>query len=95
MKIAKGASAKDAPKKTPTVGDKYDTLAGNDGVWFWSDFIPVEKGKAYWLTIDAKGPADAGLAVRLSREDGAPISAPTRAPFRNTSRRSSAASRRT
>ena len=56
MKIAKGASPKDAPKKTPTVGDKYDTLAGNDGVWFWSDFIPVEKGKAYWLTIDAKGP---------------------------------------
>ena len=42
-KIAQGASAKDAPKKTPTVGDKYDTLAGNDGVWFWSDPIPVEK----------------------------------------------------
>jgi hypothetical protein len=57
MKIAKGGSPKDAPKKTPTVGEKYDTLAGNDGVWFWSDFIPVEKGKAYWLTIDAKGPA--------------------------------------
>jgi hypothetical protein len=56
-KIAQGASPKDAPKKTPTVGDKYDTLAGNDGVWFWSDPIPVEKGKAYWLTIDAKGPA--------------------------------------
>ena len=56
MKIAKGAAPKDAPKKTPTVGDKYDTLAGNDGVWFWSDFIPVEKGKSYWLTIDAKGP---------------------------------------
>src|SRR5207302_4910794 len=43
-KVAQGASAKDAPKKTPTVGDKYDTLAGNDGVWFWSDPIPVEKG---------------------------------------------------
>jgi hypothetical protein len=56
VKIAKGARPKDAPKKTPTVGDKYDTIAGNDGVWFWSDFIPVEKGKAYWLTIDAKGP---------------------------------------
>ena len=55
-KIATGGVAKDAPKKTPTVGDKYDTIAGNDGVWFWSDPIPVEKGKAYWLTIDAKGP---------------------------------------
>ena len=33
-----------------------DTLAGNDGVWYWSDYIPVKKGKAYWLTVDAKGP---------------------------------------
>jgi hypothetical protein len=57
VKIAKGASPKDAPKKTPTVGDKYDTLAGLDGVWFWSDFIPVEKDKVYWLTMDVKGPA--------------------------------------
>jgi hypothetical protein len=58
VKIAQGkATAKDAPKKTMTVGDKYDTIAGNDGVWFWSDPIPVDKGKAYWLTIDAKGPA--------------------------------------
>jgi hypothetical protein len=56
VKIAKGASPKNAPKKIPTKGDKYDTLAGNDGVWFWSDFIPIEKGKAYWLTIDVKGP---------------------------------------
>ncbi len=57
VKIARGAAPKDAPKKIPTVGDKYDTLAGLDGVWFWSDFIPVEKGKAYWLTMDVKGPA--------------------------------------
>jgi hypothetical protein len=58
VKIArKQAAAKDAPKKIPTVGDKYDTLAGLDGVWFWSDFIPVEKGKSYWLTMDLKGPA--------------------------------------
>jgi hypothetical protein len=55
-KIAKGASPKDAPKKVPTTGEKYDTLAGLDGVWFWSDYIPVEEGKAYWLTIDVKGP---------------------------------------
>jgi hypothetical protein len=56
VKIARGASPKDAPKKDPTVEPKYDTLAGNDGVWFWSDFIPIEKGKAYWLTLDARGP---------------------------------------
>jgi hypothetical protein len=56
VKIAKGALPGDAPKKDPTQEPKYDTLAGNDGVWFWSDFIPVEKGKAYWLTLDVKGP---------------------------------------
>src|SRR5262245_32217622 len=55
--VRDGAKAKDAPKKRPTAEPKYDTLAGLDGVWFWSDPIPVEKGKAYWLTIDAKGPA--------------------------------------
>jgi hypothetical protein len=56
-KIALGkATAKDAPAKLPTVEPKYDTLAGNDGVWIWSDPIPVEKGKAYWMTIDVKGP---------------------------------------
>ncbi|MBY0232569.1 MAG: hypothetical protein K2W96_25090, partial [Gemmataceae bacterium] len=53
-KIHAGAKAKDAPKKKPTVEPKYDTLAGLDGVWFWSDFIPVEKGKKYWLTMDIK-----------------------------------------
>lgn len=55
-KIAQGASPKDAPAKLPTVEPKYDTLAGLDGVWFWSDFLPVEPGKSYWLTLDVKGP---------------------------------------
>ncbi len=55
-KIAQGASPKDAPKKLPTVEPKYDTLAGLDGVWFFSDFVPVEKGAAYWLSLDVKGP---------------------------------------
>jgi len=56
-KIARGkATAKDASKKLPTVEPKYDTLAGNDGVWFWSDPIPVKKGQAYWLSLDVKGP---------------------------------------
>ena len=55
-KIASGASTKDAPKKLPTVEPKYDTLAGLDGVWFWSDPIPIEKDKSYWLSLDVKGP---------------------------------------
>jgi hypothetical protein len=58
VKLTKGAKAKDAPKKVPTVEPKYDTLAGLDGVWYWSDFIPVKKGQAYWLTIDLKGTPD-------------------------------------
>jgi hypothetical protein len=56
IKVAEGASPGDAPKKQPTVKPKYDTIAGLDGAWFWSDPIPVEKGKAYWLTLDVKGP---------------------------------------
>ncbi len=56
VKIANGSRPGDAPAKKPTVEPKYDTLAGLDGVWYWSDFIPVEKGKAYWLTLDVKGP---------------------------------------
>jgi hypothetical protein len=54
LKIAKGGKPKDAPKKLPTTPPKYDTLAGLDGVWYWSDFIPIKKGQAYWLTIDIK-----------------------------------------
>jgi len=53
-KISKGGKAKDAPKKKATTPPKYDTLAGLDGVWYWSDFIEVEKGKQYWLTMDIK-----------------------------------------
>jgi hypothetical protein len=54
--IVAGAKATDAPSKLPTVEPKYDTLAGLDGVWFYSDYIPVERNKAYWLTLDVKGP---------------------------------------
>lgn len=63
VKIAGGSSPKDAPKKIPSTDpNKYDTLAGLDGVFLWSDPIPVQKGRAYWLTIDVKGP---GLLVWL------------------------------
>ena len=27
-------------------------------MWYWSDFIPVEKGKKYWFTFDYKGKPD-------------------------------------
>jgi hypothetical protein len=70
VKIArKQARAKDAPKKKPTVGDKYDTLAGLDGVWYWSDFIPVEKGKGYWLSLDVKGPGLLAWLVGYPRKE--------------------------
>ena len=55
-KIVEGASPNDAPPRQPTVEPKYDTLAGLDGVWYYSDYIPVERGKQYWLTVDVKGP---------------------------------------
>src|SRR5262249_61788217 len=41
---------------------KSHPLAGLEGVWFWSDPIPVKKGQAYWLTVDAKGPSGGMLA---------------------------------
>ncbi len=62
VKIGDGVSPKCAPKKIPTTPPKYDTLAGLDGVWYWSDAIPIEKNKQYWLTLDAKG---AGMLVWL------------------------------
>ncbi len=55
-KTLENAEPKEAPEKHRTAEPKYDTLAGLDGVWFWSDFIPVERGKSYWLTVDVKGP---------------------------------------
>jgi len=46
----------DAPawSKTPTSGNKYDTIGGNDGVSFYSAPIPVKKGKSYTLCMDVK-----------------------------------------
>lgn len=45
----------DAPRwtKTPTRPPKYDTAAGLEGVMFYSDPIPVEKGKFYRMLVDA------------------------------------------
>jgi hypothetical protein len=55
-RLLAGSTAEEAPLKALTVEPKYDTLAGLDGVWFWSDPVPVERGKQYWLTVDVKGP---------------------------------------
>jgi hypothetical protein len=80
VKVAKGAKAKDAPKKKPTAEPRYDTLAGLDGVWYWSDFIPVEKGKSYWLTIDVKGTPDVmAWLVGYEKKESAAFGADARA----------------
>ncbi len=56
VKIANGVSPKMAPKKKPTVPPKYDTVAGIEGTWFYSALVPIKTGKAYWLSLDVKGP---------------------------------------
>ncbi|MDP7274881.1 MAG: hypothetical protein QF363_05340 [Planctomycetaceae bacterium] len=55
LKIDDGASPLKAPKRIPTTAPKFDTLAGLDGVWFWSHPIPIKKGQKFWLTLDVKG----------------------------------------
>lgn len=53
----KNAPLADAPAKEPTHEPKYDTIAGLDGGFYWSDYIPIKPGKAYKVFVDAKGPA--------------------------------------
>ncbi len=55
QRYLKGAAAGAAPSKVPTVEPKYDTIAGLDGGFFWSDYIPVKPGGAYKVYLDAKG----------------------------------------
>lgn len=45
-----------APKKQPTVEPKWDTIAGLDGGFYWSGYIPIKPGRAYKVYVDAKGP---------------------------------------
>jgi hypothetical protein len=40
--------------KTPTVGKKYDTMGGLDGVRIVSKRIPIQKGKQYRLTAEVR-----------------------------------------
>jgi len=41
-----------AKPKTPTKGKKYDTVAGVEGVPYYSAWIPVESGRSYRLEVD-------------------------------------------
>lgn len=43
-------------KKTPTAGNKYDTVGGTEGVRSWSEPIRVEPGQHYLMQVDVKGP---------------------------------------
>ncbi len=47
-----GAPPEAAPRKTPTSGPKYNTVAGIYGVEFVCDPVPVEPGKAYKVEVD-------------------------------------------
>jgi len=53
--FARGAPLAKAPAKEPTHPPKYDTIAGLDGGFYTSDFIPVKAGAAYKVYVDAKG----------------------------------------
>jgi hypothetical protein len=57
-KFQAGATADQAPEARPTSGAKYDTVAGNYGVAFDSDPIPVVPGKTYKVTIGYRGKTD-------------------------------------
>jgi len=50
-----GAPASRAPKKTPTSGNKYNTVAGNYGQSYYSADILVLPGKRYKVSIDFRG----------------------------------------
>lgn len=56
QRFVHNAPLSDAPEREPTTPPRYDTLAGLDGVFMWSDFIEIEPGGAYRVYVDAKGP---------------------------------------
>ncbi len=56
-------SASAAPKKRITSGNKYDTIAGLEGVHFYTDFFPIDPEKSYRLSVDFRGKwADGAIA---------------------------------
>jgi len=58
-----GATAEEAPPKTPTSGPKYDTVAGQYGTAYFSDPIPVTPGKSYKVEVDYRGRSLLGGAL--------------------------------
>lgn len=57
QRFVHGGGLDAAPDKAETAPPKYDTIAGLDGGFYWSHWIPVRKGGAYRVYLDAKGPA--------------------------------------
>jgi len=55
-RYVRGAGLDRAPARAPTVEPKYDTIAGLDGGFYWSDYIPIKPGRAYKVYVDARGP---------------------------------------
>ena len=53
--VLDGAPLADAPRKVPDTD--YDSIGGLDGGFYASDLIPIKKGAAYKVYVDAKGPA--------------------------------------
>ena len=60
-----GATADQAPGKTPTSGPKYDTVAGLYGVAYFSDPIAVKPGQSYKVEVDYRGKSVLGGAVEF------------------------------
>jgi hypothetical protein len=54
-KLAAGAAVSEAPQKTKTSGNRYDTIAGSYGVRLYSEAIPVKPGATYAIELDARG----------------------------------------
>jgi len=53
--IKNGADPKKAPKKTPTVPPKYDTVAGTKGMAVYGPMMKVKPGQGYKIDFDARG----------------------------------------
>lgn len=54
-KLAKGAKPADAPRRVPTKGPKYDTVAGTYGIHVHGQDIDAKPGMRYRVLADMKG----------------------------------------
>ncbi|GAB4161662.1 MAG: hypothetical protein Kow00107_09310 [Planctomycetota bacterium] len=60
----KGVNAPPAPKKSKS-DNGYSAIGGVDGVHFFSDPIPVNKGSRYKLAIDARGVTSGNFFTKI------------------------------